>query len=396
MSIKVGVGLSIKNDPVEAAEEALQKARINVPEEDADLAVVFTSIELSHNNLLTTLKSRLPYVPILGCSSAAIISNQGIFKHGLVIALLNFPEDVYFNTASINDIDSLKPSAAGEELGKKLLYGFKDVRRDLGLIFYDGLMQGSEGLVEGMQKKLGISFPLIGASASDNLKALRTYTYFNEEISTNSASGVLWGGKLNFSFGIQHGWEPLGKPHLVTKAEGNTIYEIDSAPAAILYEEYLDYDLITLNKELSRISTLYPIGLYLAGEEEYLLRNIVSIGDDGSLVLRGNVPQGSRIRLMIGTKESCLRAARHAINEAKNALMGRHIDIIFVFDSVSRYMLLRREANEEIGIIKEEVGKDTPIIGIYTYGAQAPLRAVDYRGKMYSHNQTITILAIAS
>jgi len=45
-------------------------------------------------------------------------------------------------------------------------------------------------------------------------------------------------------------------------------------------------------------------------------------------------------------------------------------------------------------IIKEKLGKDTPIIGIYTYGEQAPLRAVNYQGRGYFHNQTIAILGI--
>ena len=66
----------------------------------------------------------------------------------------------------------------------------------------------------------------------------------------------------------------------------------------------------------------------------------------------------------------------------------------FVFDSVSRYILLGRQANKELEIIKEGLGNDTPIIGIYTYGEQAPLRAIKYQGKTYFHNQTITILGI--
>jgi hypothetical protein len=194
----------------------------------------------------------------------------------------------------------------------------------------------------------------------------------------------------------------LGKPRTITKSGGNIIYEIDGEPAVKIYEEYLARGLSELQKEIRRISILYPIGMYLAGEQEYLLRNILSIENNGSLRPQGNVIEGSTIRLMIGTKESCLNATRQALNGAKKILFAPIVEItkseiknfVFVFDSVSRYMLLRREANQELEIIKEGFGKDTPIIGLYTYGEQAPLKAISYQGQSYFHNQTIAVLNI--
>ncbi len=71
----------------------------------------------------------------------------------------------------------------------------------------------------------------------------------------------------------------------------------------------------------------------------------------------------------------------HSINiketgEAKKGLSGPIMDLekkemknfVLVFDSISRYMFLRRDANKELEIIKERLDKDTPLIGIYTYG----------------------------
>jgi hypothetical protein len=97
---------------------------------------------------------------------------------------------------------------------------------------------------------------------------------------------------------------------------------------------------------------------------------------------------------MIGTKESCLAATKQATEEVKKGLCDQKADFIFVFNSLSRHFLLGRQAKEELEIIKSACGPDVPMIGIYTYGEQAPLKAIDYRGKAYFHNQTITILAI--
>jgi len=401
--MNIGVGLSIDKDPVSAAKEATRLAAINLHSQKIDLAIVFSSVDLACVSLLKAINASLnDRIPVVGCSSAAIISNQGVFKHGLVVMLLSLPANVYFNVAYVKDIKQKTALSAGRELGEKLLYGFRDIRRDLSIIFSDGLIDEGSNLIYGLQERLGKSFPLVGASASDNMRFLRTYLYFNQEVLTDSAIGILWGGKLNFGLGVKHGWKPLGKPRTITRSEGNIIYEIDGEPAVRIYEEYLARDLTELQKEIRRISILYPIGMYLAGEQEYLLRNILSIENNGSLRLQGNVMQDSAIRLMIGTKESCLNATRQALDEAKKILFAPIVDTakgeiknaVFVFDSVSRYTLLRREANQELEIIKEGFGKDTPIIGLYTYGEQAPLKAISYQGQAYFHNQTIAILNI--
>ena len=401
--MNIGIGLSTEKNPILAAKEATGIASINIYKEKIDLAIVFSSVDFSCPALLRTVSFYLrDGVPIIGCSGAAVISNQGIFTHGLVVMFLNFPEGVYFNTACVKDIKTKMPLNAGRELGEKLLYAFHDAPRVLSLIFLDGLMQEGSNFIYGLQERLGKSFPLVGASASDNMRFFKTYQYFNQELLSDSAIGILWGGKLNFGLGIKHGWKPLGKPRTVTKSYGNIVYEIDGEPAVKIYEEYLARDISALQKELKRISILYPVGIYLTGEDEYLLRNIISIESNGALHFQGNVDQGSTIRLMIGTKESCLAATREALAEARKGLSGSNIDFrkrkgfALVFDSVSRYNMLRRSAVKELEIIKEGLDNDTPIIGLYTYGEQAPLKAVSYQGRAYFHNQTITILTVGT
>ncbi len=393
-NIAVGIGVSCDKNIFKAIKEALQQAKLNLCQKEINLAIVFSTINFTQSNTIQTITDTLKAVPVIGCSGAAIITNKGILSNGLSIMLLNFPKATYFNTAFVEAISAKTALSAGEELGERLLRRFQNCKRDLGLIFSDGLIKDVPNLISGLQERLGTSFPLIGASASDNLQFLKTYIYFNEKIYSDAVCGIIFGGKLNFGWGMKHGWKPLGKPRQVTKSHTNIIYEIDNSPAVNVYEEYLACNLREIKNELNRISTFYPIGIELQGEEEYLLRNLHSVDNEGALIFQGNVPEGSRIRLMIGTKESCLTATRQALNEAKNGLFGKKIGFAFIFDSISRYILLGRNANKELEIIKEEIGNDTPIMGVYTYGEQAPLKAIDYYGKTYLHNQTFTILAM--
>ena len=144
---------------------------------------------------------------------------------------------------------------------------------------------------------------------------------------------------------------------------------------------------------------MYPIGINISGEEEYLLRNIIFLRDDGSLICRGDVPENSQVRLMIGTKESSLVAAEEAAREAKQSLSMQAFpkkekaSLILVFNSVSRLYLLGRQFTKELKIVESHF-PGTPIVGICTLGEQAPLKTTDLAGKTYCHNQTIAILAM--
>lgn len=394
MVIQVGIGLSTQSDPLLAAKEAVVTARLNLRNTEINLALVFSSMGLASDDALKVINSYLPKTQILGCSSLAVISNQGIFKHGLIILLLSLAKEVSFNIAMVKDIKTKSSLAAGEELGEKLLHGFKDIRRDVSILFSDGLLKSTPGLITGLQEILGGSFPVVGASASDNLIFKKTYIYFNQEVSDDAACALLLGGKLNFGLGTKHGWKPLGKPRRITKSQGNIVNEIDGLPAVKIYEDYFAKSAAELKKELKHISILYPIGIYLGGEKEFLLRNVSSIEDDGSVIFQGDVPMNSQIRLMIGTKETALNAVKEAVEEVKKDLSDKPCKFALVFNSASRYRLLGREANKELEIIKAGLGKDTSIIGLYTYGEQAPLKSTNYLGKTHFHNQTITILGI--
>lgn len=392
MSIQVGIGLSSSEDPLQAVTEAIKQARSNMPAK-ADVAIIFSSVEFAHPQILSAAGKLLADAAILGCSSLAVISGDGILKRGFLVMLLGLPNDVYCNTTSVREISAKTTQKAGEEFGQKLTFGFKGNRRDLGVMFCDGLLADGSGIIHGFQERMGRAFPLVGGSASDNLKFQKTYVYFKQDVITDGLCGMLWGGKVNFSLGIKHGWQPLGKPRRISKSTGNTVAEIDGTPAIGIYEEYFGKSAQELKKDLKHISIFYPIGIYIPGEDEYLLRNILSIEDNGSVVFQGEVPQDSLVRLMIGTKESCLQATRQAAEEAKKT--QKALSFALIFNSVSRYTLLGRDAGTEIEIVKEVLGPHVPLAGFYTYGEQAPLKALNYLGAPYFHNQTITILGIA-
>lgn len=394
MPIQTGIGLSTDKDIVKAANIAAREAMLGLYAQKIHIAFVFSSVEFARPDILALISNITQAATLIGSSSLAVMSQRGIYRHAIAVAVLSLPKNIFFNAACVRNLTPGNTAAGSDELGEKLLYGFQNVRRDFALIFSDGLMHDGSNLLFGLQARLGTSFPITGASASDELTFQKTYVYFNKEVLTGAAAGILWGGKLDFGIGSKHGWNAIGKPRRVTRSDNNIVYEIDGMPAANIYKDYFGCDLAKLNKELRRVSILYPIGIYLSKEEEYLLRNILYIREDGAIVFQGNVPQESMVKLMIGTEESCLAATKQVFGEMRINRFSLPVSLAFVFDSASRYILLGRKAPKELEIIKENLAKDTPIIGMYTYGEQAPLKNIDYQGRAYFHNQTVTVVTI--
>jgi hypothetical protein len=68
--------------------------------------------------------------------------------------------------------------------------------------------------------------------------------------------------------------------------------------------------------------------------------------------------------------------------------------LAIAFISISRYNLLRRDAKKELQIIREVLGTEIPVIGMYSFGELAPLEATSYRGQAYFLNQTVSLVII--
>jgi len=395
MSTWVGIGTSSEKNSFRAGREAALLAKAEAKQDNIDIALLFCSVHYNPEDVLQGVKQIMPKTKIVGCSSFGIILPQSIEKHGIAVLAIQ-SDNIKFGFGHSNNLNEKDARLAGKELATVALSGMPPGQRDIFMMFSDGLIKNSSDLIRGIQDVLGHSFPLIGGAASDDFKFAKTYQYYQNNVFTNSAVGILIGGALNFGFGIKHGWKPLGKPHIITDAEGTIIKKINDKPAINMYEDYFGVEAETLYKmKLSRIAILYPLGINAPGEDEFILRNVIVARPDGALICQGDIPVGSEINLMIGSKDFCIQAAKEAALEAKKALKEKPASLIIVFDSISRNKLLGRGAFEEIRGVKEILGRNTPLIGFYSYGEMAPLKALDYRGTSYFHNETIAILAIA-
>ena len=100
---------------------------------------------------------------------------------------------------------------------------------------------------------------------------------------------------------------------------------------------------------------------------------------------------------MIGSREEAVKVAKEAAVNAVAQLGGAMPKAVIIFNCIARNKLFGERSGEEIDAIQEAVGKDTPLIGFYTYGEQAPLggevRNINKCNPAF-HNETVVICVL--
>ncbi|MBI4845715.1 MAG: FIST C-terminal domain-containing protein [Candidatus Omnitrophica bacterium] len=394
MAIAVGIGVSKELDSFTAGSSAATQALEKMGSTSPDLVFCFASSRFEHIKLIRGIKNIIPQAPLMGCTTAGEISSSGVEKKS--ICLLALKSNKIKAALGLGRNLSKNSRGAGQEVARDALRKITSgAIRHAFMMFPDGLKGNGMDVIRGIQEVFGTSFPIVGGSAADDFKFQKTFQYFDEGVYEDSVCGVLFSGDISIGIGARHGWYPLGKPRIVTEADHNIIRTLDGKPAARIYEDYFGKRVADLkNEPMARMSVMYPLGMSIPEEEECIIRNALRVDKNGALICAGEVPPGSEIRVMMGSKETALKACQKASELALSALKTAKAEVVFVFDSVSRERLFGRKASEEVEIIKNIFGPKTPIIGFYTYGEQAPLGATIHLGQTFFHNETLVVCAI--
>jgi hypothetical protein len=370
--VSTAIGWSASPDALQAGTEAATRALERLSPRRAQLAIVFGSSWFDQPPLLQGVRSVVGDVPLAGQSTAGEITPEGPGSHSCVVVLLAL-EGLVCGVGMGKDVDRV-PREAGQRAAYTALQAFHGNPRVGLLVFGDGLVTGYAEAVRGIQEVLGTSFLIVGGMAGDDLRFEQTYQYCHDEVASRSVVGVLLGGAVRIGVGLEHGFAPISKPRRITRSRANRLLTLDHQPAASVYEDYLGPAFIQRMREtgLSRQGIAYPLGMQDEPTRQWLLRNVVAFGEDGSLSCNGELREGSWVQLMIGSRELALEAAQRAAQHAIRSL--NHIACVLVFDSAVRRTLLGpTHAALEIARIREAVGQATPLAGCYTYAEQAPI-----------------------
>lgn len=406
MSLNAGVGYAFDDSSYEVGRKASSIALASLDGVKPQCAIVFSAIKYKSADVLKGIQATIgDDVPIVGSSTAGEIVRSGQLQHDSVVVTLITSDSISFYPAITEHIKDLGSVEAGQKLGKAILDAVTKDKQELKtlIIFPDVLDGNGARIVDGITSVIGDEPILVGGASGDNQEFKKTFQYMNNTVYSGAISGVGLAGDVQGSIGVRHGWTPIGLPMTVTKSEGSKIYEIDHKPAIKVYEDYFGRDKSELlrGKNVSSFKSVltYPFGLVDKHHKgEISLRIALNVDKDGSITCAADVPEGSDIRLMIGSKEEAIAAARLAAQTAIEGLNGRKPKLCLVFNCIARKNLYGEDGNQEIEAIQDVIGFDVPLAGFYTYGEQASVNGVaQHYQKCDStfHNETIVIYLLS-
>ncbi len=405
MSTGISIGFSQHPDPQNAVLQACVQVKNQLNRADTDLIIVFASPQYIVPETQSAITRSLKPKHLIGSSAGGIILSNGVANRGIAIVGIN-SDEMHFGISAIRDPGSQDMHQTGFDLARQAAQDLNSSHREVFITFSQGIEENCSPFIRGIREILGGVFPVIGAISGDDLKYKKPSQLFQDQILHHSAVGLLLGGAFHLGLSCKHSFKPLGRPRTVTKVDGHILRTIDNAPAIEIYKHFLGdvgagskpahmNGQGSTNAAFIAYGACYPLGFYLEESRQYLLRNMIDILQDGSIVCHGGIPQGAEVHLMISNKESCHSSAIQAAESIKASLADRPAKLVLIFESLARHKILGEGAFSEIQAVRDVLGATTPIAGMYSYGEIGPFGTLNNIKNIYLHNESILMLAVS-
>lgn len=348
----------------------------------AHLALLFGSrAALQNNASIAAIRRRFPQAIFLGCSTAGEILDTRIYDDTVSVTAVHF-DNTRVAAASVAIASPTESYSAGTTLARSfpsdgLVHVF---------VLSDGLHVNGSELVKGLSDHLPTTTTLSGGLSGDGEAFGETMIVFGDAVRTKTVAAVgFYGDRLEVGCASLGGWDTFGPERLVTKSEGNVLYELDGISALDLYKRYLgDYA-----HQLPGAGLLFPLSVRNPEDDSSVVRTILAVDEEAqSLTFAGDIPMGWYGRSM---KANFDRLIDGAIGAARNSVVRvskNDPDLAILISCVGRRMVLRQRTEEELEGVRDVVGPAPFLTGFYSYGEISPLTP---DAKCVLHNQTMTI-----
>lgn len=249
----------------------------------------------------------------------------------------------------------------------------------------DGLHVNGSELVKGINSSLPEGVSCTGGLAGDAAAFSKTLVGLNGQPQEKKIVAVgFYGNNLKVGYGSMGGWDHFGAERLVTRSDGNVLYELDGESALDLYKMYLG----DKASELPGSALLFPLGIKFDEDSDTIVRTVLGIDEEkGSMTFAGDIPEGCYVRLMKANFDKLIDGATLAAEHTK-AHNDQGDSLAVLISCVGRKLILGQRVDEEVETVKKTLGGHATVTGFYSYGEISPVIGFT---KCELHNQTMTI-----
>ena len=374
--MRVGVGYSENPDTtmggIQAATEAIKEGGLN---RACDLVLMFATARHNPEILRAAVASVVGFsVPVVGGGAAGAISNRHFGYAGDQIILAAFWLEGIDYKIHIEGGLTDGEEETGRRLGRQLAAEVKDPSTPV-LLFYDAIHRVGEQvsmlmatpLLAGLEQSLGFLPDLIGAGLQGDYVSSPTWQWTGQGIVQHHVLALTFGEALRIDSVIMHGCRPATSYYTVTKADRQTILEINGQPAlkfmrellgpSIPPEAYAFFLILGINRgdKWGRFD-----------EENYASRLCLAIDKerDGIVMFEPDMVAGTEFQVMFRGMD--LNYIPPRIEMLFDALEDRQAVFALYINCAGRASAYSGADLEDAPVVQKTINGRVPLLGIYS------------------------------
>jgi hypothetical protein len=381
------VGHSDDVDAAEAVAAVVAQCEAGLDGASPSAGLLFSTFTHDAESVAAGFSDAFPAAEIIGSTSLGEMSSVMGFQEDSITLALFVTDDVDITaglgTGISEDRDAAARDAYEEAAGK--------TEREPRLCLITPSVAGLPGaLLDSVRAAVGEGVTVVGGGAAPQAVSANpdsSRQFYNGRVVADAIPMLLFSGPLVFSFGLEAGWTPVGKPGTITRASGPIVQEIDGEPALGFYERYLGAG--------TPPTSANPLAVFDGDAGDFYLRVAFAHEEEpGALFVAGEVPEGSRVQLTVAVTEEIFEGARMAFQRALKAYPeGSTPGAALLFSCAIRKFLLGTRTGREFEIAQSELGTTMPICGFYSFGEIAPLEA---GSPSRFHNETMVAVLLGT
>jgi len=337
-----------------------------------------------------TLHQRLQEAREVGARSVLVLAGDGVewpaatidpWLQGLGVPVFGgvFPEVVH---GTLHSPTGLVTVSLADVVPLVVVSGLDQTSTDYGaalaalpdetpslLVLVDGLAPYIARFVESVFDQVGGGPFVVGGGAGSLSFQSRPCLFTPAGMRANAALVASLPQPLGI--GVDHGWEPVDGPFLVTQSKGNRILQLNYRPAAEIYRQCVEPrvgEALTPENFFGHAKA-YPFGM-VRPDGSLLVRDPI-VMDGGELVCVGEVPVQTAVHVLRGSDQNLIDAAARGAASAVRALGAPPAGGLLI-DCISRVLFLGERFTEELAAVQDSLqGADAtarPPFGALTLG----------------------------
>ncbi len=374
--MRVGVGYSDHPDTLTGGRQAALQALAQAGRDDScDVALLFATARHDAAILRRAVAGVVgEEVPIVGGGAVGAISNEAFGYAGdqIGLALLWMEDarcDIFMEGGLSGD-----EREAGRRLGGQLA-GHGVTPESQALLFYDAIDRTGDGmrmvmatyLLEGLEERLGFLPSLNGAGLQGDYLFTPTRQWLGGKIGEHHAMALVFSGAVRVDSVIMHGCRPATDYYTVTRADGQTILEINGRPALPFLDGLLGPSIRPEQYPFFLILGVNTGGKWdVFDENNYAGRLCLGIDKerDGIIMFEPDMAAGTEFQIMYRSLNLDYMAPR--MERLFDGLGGRRPVFALYLDCAGRAAGYGGIDMEDAVAVQKAVAGRVPLLGIYT------------------------------